>query len=112
MGIMMAKYLTPTILLAVGAASPTVGADGSLPAGAIRRISPASKISLASGLHYSPDGKAIFCPTNDDALAVFDPTTGRLVHSLRGPSRITQDVNGAGRCLSLYSSAGLGAFSP
>ena len=82
------------------------------PRGCSASDSPDSKPSLTLGLHYSPNGKAIFCPTNDGALGVFDPKTGRLIHSLHGPSRITPHIGGEKGGPSLYSAAGLGVFSP
>ena len=46
------------VLLVLGAAPPPDGKGLPLPAGATMRIASDSQLSLATGLHYSPDGKA------------------------------------------------------
>src|SRR5262245_59227174 len=92
-------------LLSVGAPPATAPGSDPLPAGATTRFHSDPACGLASGLHYSPNGKAIFCPTNDGTLAVFDPATGRLKHRLRGPSPIGPFVNGPDSGIPLYFAA-------
>jgi WD40 repeat protein len=99
-------------MIAAGA-PPTADQVNPLPPGAIIRFRADSvPYSLISGLRYSHDGKAIFCVTGEDTLAVFDPKTGNLVHNLRGPTRITPYVDGPNGGPSLHLAAASGVFSP